>query len=109
LNRTASSRVWDDRARPLFRGILMDGSLIEDAKREIEAAVSQGFSPARVDLPRASGCRACSEGPASVMVFAARRDAARMSFRYCFAKVCGPCLAIGEAEEALDHAIAEEG
>ena len=101
--------MWDDRAPGTFRGILMDGSLIEEAKRENEAAVSQGFSPARVDLPRGPGCRACSEGPASVMVFAARRDAARMSFRYCFAKVCGPCLAIGEAEEALDLAIAEEG
>lgn len=100
--------MWDCRAPGSFRGILMDGSLIEDAKREIEAAAAQGFSPARVDLPRTAGCRACAEGPASVMIFAARKDARRMSFRYCFAKVCVPCLAIGEAEEAMDLAIAEE-
>lgn len=82
-------------------------SLLDEAKQEIGIAVSQGYSPARVELPKAAGCRACS-GPASVTIFAARKDAARMSFRYCFAKVCVPCLAIGEAEEAMSLAIAEE-
>jgi hypothetical protein len=108
LHRTGSSRALDDLARRPFRGILMESSLLDDAKREIEAAVAQGFSPSRVELPKTPGCRACSDGPASVTIFAARRDAARMSFRYCFAKVCVPCLAIGEAEEAMDRAIAEE-
>lgn len=80
-----------------------EDSLIDEAKQTLDDLVSEGYSLRQVKFESKKGCRVCSaetEGRLTV-IFIGQKVAETKTFLYCMAKVCLPCLAVGEAEREL--------
>ncbi len=80
-----------------------EDSLIEEAKQTLDEIVADGYSLRQVKFEPKKGCRICSidDGIRLTVIFFGRKIEENRRFLYCMAKVCLPCLAVGEAEEGL--------
>jgi hypothetical protein len=79
-----------------------EDSLIDEARQTLDELVAEGYSLRQVKFEPQKGCRVCSaENVGLTVIFIGQKVAETKTFLYCMAKVCLPCLAVGEAEEGL--------
>ena len=79
-----------------------EDALIDEARQTLDEIVAEGYSLRQVKFEPKKGCRVCpSENGRLTVVFVGQKVAETKTFLYCMAKVCLPCLAVGEAEEGL--------
>ncbi len=80
-----------------------DESLMEEAKQTLDQIVAEGYVLRQIKFEPMKGCRICqTDQPVRLtVIFAGTKIEEAKVFLYCMAKVCIPCLAVGEAEESL--------
>lgn len=79
-----------------------DDGLIDEAKQTLDEILAEGYTLRQVRFEPRKGCRICRTEEAHLtVIFVGRKIAETKRFIYCMAKVCIPCLAVGEAEECL--------
>lgn len=80
-----------------------DESLMEEAKQTLAEIVADGYVLRQIKFEPRKGCRICQtdEPVRLTVIFAGTKLEEAKVFLYCMAKVCIPCLAVGEAEESL--------
>lgn len=78
-------------------------SLIDEAKQTLDEISGEGYWLKQVRFEPRRGCRICpgKEDAHLTVIFVGKRIEEKKLFLYCMAKVCIPCLALGEAEETL--------
>lgn len=80
-----------------------EDSLIDEAKQTLDQLTAEGYTLRQVKIDPRKGCRICrtEEQVHLTVIFAGKKISETKTFLYCMAKVCIPCLALGEAEESL--------
>lgn len=79
-----------------------DDGLIEEARQTLDEILADGYTLKQVKFEPRKACRICKAEEAHLtVIFVGNKIPETKLFLYCMAKVCIPCLAVGEAEEFL--------
>ena len=86
-----------------------DDHLLNEAKQTLDELIAEGYTLRQVKLAPQKGCRICKfeQDLHLTVIFAGQKLIQKKLFLYCMAKVCIPCLALGEADEMLSQVMTE--